>query len=120
MILADPSRAVAAPLTEARVQEVMSRAAPDALITRTLRDLSPAIGELTADQKENVAIATDQAVRDPKSVPALERALGDSEPVVRGAACPLLLPEERHVLGGQDRRGAEAALQAIHHFEQGA
>jgi ABC-2 type transport system permease protein len=69
VILADPSRAVAAPLTEARVQEVLPKAAPDALITRTLRDLSPAIGELTADQKQNVAMATDQAVQDPKSVP---------------------------------------------------
>ncbi len=69
VILADPSRAVAAPLTEARVQEVLPKAAPDSLITRTLRDLAPAIGDLTADQKQNVAIATDQAVQDPKSVP---------------------------------------------------
>ena len=69
VILADPSRAVAAPLTEARVREVLPKAAPDALITRTIRDLSPAIGPLTADQKQNVAIATDQAVQDPKSVP---------------------------------------------------
>jgi ABC-2 type transport system permease protein len=69
VILADPSRAVAGPLTEARVQEVLPKAAPDVLITRTLRDLSPAIGELTADQKQNVAVATDQAVQDPKSVP---------------------------------------------------
>jgi len=69
VILADPSRAVAAPLTEARVQEQMPKAAPDVLITRTLRDLAPAIGELTPDQKQNVAIATDQAVQDPKSSP---------------------------------------------------
>jgi ABC-2 type transport system permease protein len=69
VILADPSRAVAAPLTEARVREVLPKAAPDALITRTLRDLAPAIGPLTSDQKENVAVATDQAVQDPKSVP---------------------------------------------------
>jgi ABC-2 type transport system permease protein len=69
VILADSSRAVAAPLTEARVREVLPKAAPDALITRTLRDLAPAIGPLTADQKQNVAIATDQAVQDPKSVP---------------------------------------------------
>ena len=69
VILADPSRAVAAPLTEARVQAQMPKAAPDVLITRTLRDLAPAIGELTPDQKQNVAIATDQAVQDPKSSP---------------------------------------------------
>ena len=69
VLLSDPSRAVAAPLTEARVREVLPKAAPDVLITRTLRDLAPAIGDLTADQKENIAIATDQAVQDPKSVP---------------------------------------------------
>jgi ABC-2 type transport system permease protein len=69
VILADPSRAVAEPLTEARVQEVLPKAAPDVLITRTLRDLSPAIGDLTADQQQNVAQATQQAVQDPKSVP---------------------------------------------------
>ena len=69
VLLSDPSRAVAAPLTEARVREVLPMAAPDVLITRTLRDLAPAIGELTSDQKDNVAIATDQAVQDPKSVP---------------------------------------------------
>jgi ABC-2 type transport system permease protein len=69
VILADPARAVAAPLTEARVREVLPKAAPDVLITRTIRDLSPAIGPLTADQKQNLAIATDQAVQDPKSVP---------------------------------------------------
>jgi ABC-2 type transport system permease protein len=69
VLLSDPSRAVAAPLTEARVREVLPKAAPDVLITRTVRDLAPAIGDLTADQKENVAIAADQAVQDPKSVP---------------------------------------------------
>ena len=69
VILADPSRAVAAPLTEARVQELMPKAAPDALITRTIRDLSPAIGDFTPDQKQNIAIATEQAVQNPQSVP---------------------------------------------------
>jgi ABC-2 type transport system permease protein len=69
VLLSDPSRAIAAPLTEARVREVLPKAVPDVLITRTLRDLAPAIGALTADQKDNVAIATDQAVQDPKSVP---------------------------------------------------
>jgi ABC-2 type transport system permease protein len=69
VILSDPSRAVAAPLTEARVRELLPKAAPDVLITRTIRDLAPAIGDLTADQKENVAEAIDQAVQAPKSVP---------------------------------------------------
>lgn len=69
LLLADPARAVAAPLTEARVQDLMPKATPDVLITRTLRDLAPAIGDLTPDQKDNVAQATRQAVADPKSIP---------------------------------------------------
>ncbi len=68
-ILSDPSRAVAAPLTEARVRALLPKATPDVLITRTVRDLAPATGPLTPDQKDNVAIATDQAVQDPKSSP---------------------------------------------------
>jgi ABC-2 type transport system permease protein len=65
LILSDPSRAVAAPLTEARVRTLLPKAAPDALMTRTLRDLAPAIGPLTPEQRQNVAVATDEAARDP-------------------------------------------------------
>jgi ABC-2 type transport system permease protein len=68
LILSDPSRAVAGPLTEARSRDAMTRAAPDALLTRTLRDLAPAIGPLTPDQQDNVAVATAQAAADPASV----------------------------------------------------
>jgi ABC-2 type transport system permease protein len=69
VILSDPARAVASPLTEARVRDLLPKAAPDVLLTRTLRQLTPAIGELTADQKDNVATASDQALKDPKQVP---------------------------------------------------
>jgi len=65
VILADPSRAVAAPLTEARTREVLQSATPDVLLVRTLRDLAPAIGPLTADQQDNVGFAVDEAARDP-------------------------------------------------------
>jgi ABC-2 type transport system permease protein len=65
VILADPSRAVAAPLTEARTREVLQAATPDVLLTRTLRDLAPAIGPLTPDQQDNIAFATDEAAHDP-------------------------------------------------------
>jgi ABC-2 type transport system permease protein len=65
VIMADPSRAVAAPLTEARTREVLQSATPDVLLTRTLRDLAPAIGPLTPDQQDNVAFATDEAARNP-------------------------------------------------------
>jgi len=69
LILADPSRAVAAPLTEARIREVLQRATPDVLITRTVRDLAPATGPMTEDQQDNLAFATDEAARDPGKAP---------------------------------------------------
>jgi ABC-2 type transport system permease protein len=69
VILSDPSRAVAAPLTEARAREAMTRATPDVLLSRTLADLAPATGPLTPDQKANVAMALDQLRQDPGSAP---------------------------------------------------
>jgi ABC-2 type transport system permease protein len=69
LILSDPSRAVAGPLTEARARDVVNRATPDVMLTRTLRDLSPALGPLTAEQKQNVDVALDQVTEDPSSVP---------------------------------------------------
>ncbi len=71
VILADPSRAVAAPLTEARAREVLQQATPDVLLARTVRDLHPAIGDLTADQRDNVAIAVEQLAQNPKLQPAI-------------------------------------------------
>jgi ABC-2 type transport system permease protein len=69
VIFSDPARAVASPLTEARIRDVLPKVAPDVMLTRTLRQLTPAIGELTSEQKDNVATASDQALKDPKSVP---------------------------------------------------
>ena len=69
LILADPSRAIAAPLMEDRTREAMMRRTPDVLLIRTLRDLSPAIGPLTRDQKDNVNFAVDQVRQDPSSTP---------------------------------------------------
>ncbi|MFI4974738.1 MAG: ABC transporter permease [Caulobacterales bacterium] len=69
LILADPTRAIAAPLTEARTRAALLRAAPQALLKRTLSDLSPAIGPLTADQKANVDIAEQSLTDDPTSAP---------------------------------------------------
>jgi ABC-2 type transport system permease protein len=60
LILSDPSRAVAGPLTQARVQQAMARTMPDVLLSRTLTDIAPAIGPLTADQKDNVGYAQDE------------------------------------------------------------
>lgn len=72
VILSDPSRAIAAPLTEARTREAMTRSTPDVLLTRTIADLAPATGPLTDDQKLNVAMAVDQLVQDPTSGPKTE------------------------------------------------
>lgn len=61
LILTDRSRAVAAPLTEARTRDALEKATPDVMLLRTIRDVSPAIGALTPDQQGNVDIAADEA-----------------------------------------------------------
>jgi ABC-2 type transport system permease protein len=61
IILTDRSRAVAAPLTEARTRDALERSTPDVLLARTIHDVLPAIGDLTADQQQNVQIATEEA-----------------------------------------------------------
>jgi ABC-2 type transport system permease protein len=71
LILSDPSRAVAAPLTEARTRDAMQHALPDELLARTLRDIGPAIGPLTASQQLNVQLAEQTARTDPASTPAV-------------------------------------------------
>lgn len=50
VVVSDPSRAVAAPLTMARVQQVMARAMPDVLLHRTLVEIAPAVGGFTRRQ----------------------------------------------------------------------
>ena len=83
LILSDPSRAIAAPLTEARTREMITQLLPDALLIRTVRDIGPALGPLTRDQKDNVNFAADQAARDPRSVPKIPPLFAYQE--VRGA-----------------------------------
>lgn len=53
LIVADPSRAVAAPLAQARVQQVLADALPDVTLRRTLTQLEPALGGYTDEQAEN-------------------------------------------------------------------
>ncbi|MBV9995794.1 MAG: ABC transporter permease [Caulobacteraceae bacterium] len=65
LILADPSRAVAEPLTEARIQDVLSRVLPDILLARTIGDVAKATGPLSAEQRQNVAMAERELVEDP-------------------------------------------------------
>ncbi len=57
LIIADPGRAVAAPLAQARVQQALVRAAPDAALRRSVDQIRPAIGDLTADQTDNLDMA---------------------------------------------------------------
>ena len=58
IVVSDPSRAVAAPLTMGRVQQAMARTMPDILLARTLVETAPAVGEYTRGQ-----IATSLAAR---------------------------------------------------------
>jgi ABC-2 type transport system permease protein len=83
LILSDPSRAIAAPLTEARTREMITRMLPDALLIRTVRDLKPALGPLTRGQRDNVNFAADQAAKDPLSAPKIDPLFTYQE--VRGA-----------------------------------
>ena len=53
LIIADPSRAVAAPLAQARVQQVLANALPDVTLRRTVTQLEPALGGFTDEQIEN-------------------------------------------------------------------
>jgi ABC-2 type transport system permease protein len=53
LIVADPSRAVAAPLAQARVQQVLANALPDVTLRRTVTQLEPALGGFTDEQIEN-------------------------------------------------------------------
>ena len=57
LIVADSSRAVAAPLAQARVQQVLSAALPDVVMRRTVVQLTPALGGITDDQAENADTA---------------------------------------------------------------
>lgn len=57
LIIADPGRAVAAPLAQARVQQALARAAPDAALRRGVDQVTPALGTLTAQQRARVEAA---------------------------------------------------------------
>jgi len=50
IVVSDPSRAIASPLTMARVQQAMARAMPDVLLARTLDETAPAVGGFTPGQ----------------------------------------------------------------------
>ena len=63
VVVSDPSRAVAAPLTMARVQQVMAAVMPDVLLARTLDETAPIIGGLTSYQRRNAAAAKEHLAR---------------------------------------------------------
>jgi ABC-2 type transport system permease protein len=57
LIVADASRAVAAPLTQAKVQQILGDALPDVALRRTVVQLTPALGGITDEQSENADTA---------------------------------------------------------------
>lgn len=63
LIIADSSRAVAAPLTQARVQQVLAVALPDIALRRTIDQVAPALGSLTPAQTARIDAAA-QALRE--------------------------------------------------------
>ncbi|MDR6534194.1 MULTISPECIES: ABC transporter permease [Caulobacter] len=65
LIIADPSRAVAAPLAQARVQQVLADALPDVTLRRTITQLEPALGGFTEEQVENADSAAALMRQDP-------------------------------------------------------
>lgn len=69
LVVSDPSRAVAAPLTQARVHQAMSRAMPDVLLSRTIAEISPAFGGLTTGQQAIAGRALDMAAKPGFKVP---------------------------------------------------
>lgn len=67
LIVSDASRAVAAPLTMARVQQAMGRVMPDVLLARTLAETAPTFGGLTPRQQANAARTLDVLVKTPST-----------------------------------------------------
>jgi ABC-2 type transport system permease protein len=67
VIVSDPSRAVAAPLTQARVQQVLGKVLPDVMLKRTLDQVAPAFGGLTAEQKINAGDSEAMTAEDAKA-----------------------------------------------------
>ncbi|KRA58578.1 ABC transporter [Caulobacter sp. Root655] len=78
LIVADSSRAVAAPLTQARVQQVLAAALPDVALRRTVDQVAPALGSLTPAQIARVDAAA-RALR--KAPPRTDTSLFDREEV---------------------------------------
>lgn len=68
VIVADPSRAVAAPLTQARVQQALARALPDVMLGRTIAETDPLLGGLTPRQAARVKTATATLAAEPGTV----------------------------------------------------
>ncbi|KSB87374.1 ABC transporter [Caulobacter vibrioides] len=68
LIVADPSRAVAAPLTQARTQQALAAAAPDVVLHRSVESLTPALGALTPAQSARVEAAAAQLRARPPAV----------------------------------------------------
>ena len=65
VIYTDPTRAVAAPLTQARILQALARALPDVMLARTARQVTAVTGPLTPAQSARLAAAEASLVREP-------------------------------------------------------
>lgn len=70
IVVSDPSRAVAAPLTQARVQQALARALPDVMLGRTIAETDPLLGGLTPRQSVRVKTAVEALAAAPGTVVA--------------------------------------------------
>lgn len=80
VVVSDPSRAVAAPLTMARVHQAMGRAMPDVLLARTLAETAPAFGGLTPQQQVHAGVALERLEKTPPK-PAGDQGLFEREDI---------------------------------------
>lgn len=64
LIVSDPSRAVAAPLTMARVQQVLATAMPDVMLERSLVDMASVVGGFTPRQRAVAEAARTQLLKE--------------------------------------------------------
>lgn len=78
LIIADPSRAVAAPLAQARTQQALAAAAPDAALRRSVEALAPALGALSPAQAARIDATAAELRRAP---PPVRDAMFDREEI---------------------------------------
>lgn len=72
LVISDPGRAVAGPLTQARVHQALARTLPDVMLDRTLRETEPLLGGLTPRQTARADAAREALARAETRPPAVD------------------------------------------------